>query len=164
MVKKSFRFKFLGCCLLYSLMLSLTAKSDESEKSPNKLSLRSATAMKIHFEIEGAPIYFTANLENSAAAQDLIKQLPLMLEFTDHAGTEKIAYPPQKLSSQDSSNQYAGKAGDITYYAPWGNLAIFYKDSKVGYAKGLIYLGKFNALPDFMKKHKKLKLRITQVK
>ena len=164
MRKNSFRFKFLDCCLLYSLMLSLTAHAEESKKSPNKLNERSAAAMEIHFEIVGMPIYFTASLDNSPATQDLMKQLPLTLEFTDHAGTEKIAYPPQKLSSQASSNGYAGKAGDITYYAPWGNLAVFYKDSEVGAADGLIYLGKFNAPLDFMEKHKKLKLRITQVK
>ena len=33
--------------------------------------------------------------------------------------------------------------GDITYYAPWGNLAIFYKD--FGYAKGLVKLGSFDS-------------------
>ena len=33
-----------------------------------------------------------------------------------------------------------GHTGDITYYAPWGNLAIFYRDS--GYAKGLVKLGR----------------------
>ncbi len=29
--------------------------------------------------------------------------------------------------------------GDIAYYAPWGNLAIFYRDW--GYGRGLIKLG-----------------------
>lgn len=29
--------------------------------------------------------------------------------------------------------------GDLTYYAPWGNLALFYRD--FGYANGLIKLG-----------------------
>ncbi|MNU08615.1 hypothetical protein D3C72_2547400 [compost metagenome] len=29
--------------------------------------------------------------------------------------------------------------GDLTYYAPWGNLAIFYKD--FDYSSGLIHLG-----------------------
>jgi len=32
--------------------------------------------------------------------------------------------------------------GEITYYAPWGNLAIFRKD--FGYSEGLIRLGKFD--------------------
>jgi hypothetical protein len=30
-------------------------------------------------------------------------------------------------------------AGDIAYYAPWGNLAIFSKD--FGYSRGLVKLG-----------------------
>ena len=33
--------------------------------------------------------------------------------------------------------------GDITYYAPWGNLAIFYKDA--GYARGLVKLGRLDS-------------------
>ncbi|ELZ92649.1 cyclophilin-like fold protein [Haloferax sulfurifontis] len=31
------------------------------------------------------------------------------------------------------------EVGDITYYAPWGNLAIFYRE--FGYASGLVKLG-----------------------
>ena len=33
--------------------------------------------------------------------------------------------------------------GDIAYYAPWGNLAIFYKD--FGYSRGLIRLGRIDS-------------------
>jgi Cyclophilin-like family len=33
--------------------------------------------------------------------------------------------------------------GDIAYYAPWGNLAIFYKD--FGYSRGLIGLGRIDS-------------------
>jgi hypothetical protein len=42
--------------------------------------------------------------------------------------------------------------GDIAYYAPWGNLAIFYGES--GYAQGLVKLGRIDgdhralAVPD----------------
>lgn len=32
--------------------------------------------------------------------------------------------------------------GDIALYAPWGNLAIFYKD--FGYARGLIVLARID--------------------
>ncbi|CQR50596.1 MULTISPECIES: cyclophilin-like fold protein [Haloferax] len=31
------------------------------------------------------------------------------------------------------------EVGDITYYAPWGNLAVFYRE--FGYASGLVKLG-----------------------
>jgi hypothetical protein len=33
--------------------------------------------------------------------------------------------------------------GDVAYYAPWGNLAIFYKEFR--YSKGLIRLGRIDA-------------------
>jgi hypothetical protein len=33
--------------------------------------------------------------------------------------------------------------GDITYYAPWGNLAIFYRD--FGYSPGLVRLGRIDS-------------------
>ena len=33
--------------------------------------------------------------------------------------------------------------GDIAYYSPWGNLAIFYKD--FGYSEGLVRLGRIDS-------------------
>lgn len=38
---------------------------------------------------------------------------------------KKIADLPTKLTTQNAPHGYAGKAGDLTYYAPWGNLAFF---------------------------------------
>lgn len=43
----------------------------------------------------------------------------------------------------DAPAGYNPSVGDITYYAPWGNIAIFYKD--FGYASGLIKLGRFDS-------------------
>ena len=60
-----------------------------------------------------------------------------------YASTEQIAYPPRKLSTQGAPAGIDPEVGDITYYAPWGNLALFYKD--FGYSTGLIRLGRFDA-------------------
>lgn len=43
---------------------------------------------------------------------------------------------PRKLSIADAPKGADPSIGDICYYAPWGNVAIFYKD--FGYANGLI--------------------------
>jgi hypothetical protein len=67
--------------------------------------------------------------------------LPITLE--DYASTEKIAYMPRKLSTAGAPAGVDPAVGDITYYAPWGNLAIFYRDS--GYAKGLVRLGSLDS-------------------
>jgi hypothetical protein len=57
----------------------------------------------------------------------------------DYSGTEKISDLPRKLSTKNAPSGCDPSVGDITYYSPWGNLAIFYKD--FGYSKGLVKLG-----------------------
>ena len=78
-------------------------------------------------------------LKNNSTAQALYNQLPLTMKFEDYASHEKVFYPPKKLSTKDSPEGYKPTKGDVTYYAPWGNVAIFYKD--FSYSKGLIKLG-----------------------
>jgi hypothetical protein len=66
--------------------------------------------------------------------------LPLTLELTDYNRTEKIAQISKSLVTTDAPEGFTPAAGDIAYYAPWGNLAIFHKG--FGYSKGLIKLGR----------------------
>ena len=70
----------------------------------------------------------------------------------------------KKISTQSAPKGYAGQSGDLTYFAPWGNLAFFYKDSDVGYANGLIFLGKMDILPNDFSQKDDLKILISQVK
>lgn len=97
-------------------------------------------SMKIRITLEDTVI--TATLADSQTARDFMSLLPLTLTLEDYAGTEKISYLPQKLSTEDAPAGSNPSVGDITYYAPWGNLAIFYKD--FGYASGLVILGKID--------------------
>jgi hypothetical protein len=95
------------------------------------------SAMKINIDVEGTTI--TATLDDSPAARDFASLLPLMLTLEDYNSTEKISNLPRKLSIQGAPAGIDPSPGDITYYAPWGNLAIFYKD--FGYSRGLVKLG-----------------------
>jgi hypothetical protein len=85
----------------------------------------------------------TATLIDSKTTRDFISLLPLTLTLKDYAGTEKVSDLPKKLSTEDAPSGIDPSVGDITYYAPWGNLAIFYKD--FGYSSGLIVLGKIDS-------------------
>lgn len=105
--------------------------------------------MKIRLIINGRSI--TATLIDSPTTRDFISLLPLTLTLEDYAGTEKIAYLSRKLSREDAPEGYDPSVGDITYYAPWGNLALFYKD--FGYAKGLIKLGSIDKGADAFSVH-----------
>lgn len=83
---------------------------------------------------------FTAVLENSEVARDFAALLPIELTLSDYNRTEKIADLPRALSTAGAPEGVAPVAGDIAYYAPWGNLAIFYRD--FGYSRGLVRLGR----------------------
>lgn len=98
--------------------------------------------MKIRFVIGKEVINGT--LLDNAAARDFASRLPLELKLEDYAGAEKISMLSQKLTLKNAPAGARATAGDITYYAPWGNLAIFYKDH--GYASGLIPLGRLDSV------------------
>jgi hypothetical protein len=97
--------------------------------------------MKIRIQIEGR--FVTATLEESQAARDFLSLLPLTLTLTDYNSTEKVADLPRKLSMKGAPTGVDPDVGDITYYAPWGNLAIFYRD--FGYSSGLVKLGRLDS-------------------
>ncbi len=79
-------------------------------------------------------------LDDTPTARDFAALLPLTLTLSDFAGTEKIADLPRRLDTTGAPAVHTGKPGDITYYAPWGNLALFYGTGPN--ASGLILLGR----------------------
>lgn len=97
--------------------------------------------MKIRLTIDGKAI--TATLIDNATARDFLSLLPMTLTLEDYAATEKISYLPRKLSTAGAPAGSDPSVGDISYYAPWGNLAIFYKDFR--YSRGLIRLGRVDS-------------------
>ena len=85
---------------------------------------------------------FTATLEDNPTARDLFSLMPLDLKITDYATNEKIAYLPRKLT-EEASGRFSDEAiGDICYYAPWGNLAMFH--GPYTWSRGLIRLGRLD--------------------
>lgn len=61
----------------------------------------------------------------------------------DYNGTEKIRDLPHKLSTHGAPDGFAPSAGDLTFYAPWGNRAVFYRDSL--WSGSLVSLGRMLA-------------------
>ncbi|MAF58967.1 MAG: hypothetical protein CMK08_12415 [Ponticaulis sp.] len=78
-------------------------------------------------------------LDDSSTAKDFASLMPMTLTLDDYASKEKVSDLPRRLNTDGAPRGYQPSAGDITYYEPWGNLAIFYKD--FGYSNGLIRLG-----------------------
>ncbi|GAA6324409.1 hypothetical protein F350042L8_15070 [Fusobacterium ulcerans] len=98
-------------------------------------------AERIKFSFEEKEIVVL--LRDNSAAKSLLEQLPLTLKFENYGGIEKISYPPEKLDISKAPNNYTPSAGDLTYYAPWGNLAFFHKDYRN--SDGLVPLGRIES-------------------
>ena|SRR5688572_29032160 len=123
----------LACCVT-ACDSGVAAQSDSSPTS------RPAATMKITFKLQDKTL--TGTLHDTPTARDFASMLPLTLTLEDYARAEKIAYLPRKLTTQGAPAGAGGSAGAIAYYAPWGNLAMIYKDFRP--ADGLIVLGEID--------------------
>lgn len=111
--------------------------SASTGENPLKIKLTVSTA--------GGEKAVYATLYDNSVGRDLLSRLPLTLEFSDYNGTEKIARLPTGSPGWDTSDapdSWDPAPGDLTMYAPWGNLAIFYRD--YGPSRGLVPLGKLD--------------------
>jgi hypothetical protein len=133
--------------------LNTNLSSDQSvpsDKSNNEDSEGSTLENGGSDTVEDVRIKLTFNNEevivkmfDNPTSRDFLTLLPLTITLEDYAGTEKINYLSKKLSTEEAPSGSDPSVGDFTYYSPWGNLAIFYKD--FGYSNGLIKLGKIES-------------------
>ncbi|MGW8246464.1 MAG: cyclophilin-like fold protein [Acidiferrobacterales bacterium] len=120
--------------LIIALVLSRQSIA-QSEKDESFLPQVHAT-MKIHVTANNRITVFELN--NSQAAKELYAQLPLSIKVEDYSDNEKIFFPPKKLNTSGSP-QVDARAGTLAYYAPWGDVVMFYDN--FGSAAGLYELG-----------------------
>jgi len=93
--------------------------------------------MKIRLTVDGQVA--TATLYDNATARDFAALL--LLTLTDYARIERIVDLPQELTRGSAESSIPVKAGDLAYYAPWGNLATFVEDDTGNYTGDLMCLG-----------------------
>lgn len=126
---------------MHRLGINLTG-IQEIEKMSGKATIEKKKAnkdqgtMRVNVTANGKITGFELN--NSAAAKDLYAQLPLSIKVENYSNNEKIFYPPKKLDITATPKANA-KAGTLAYYAPWGDVVMFY--GNFGSAPGLYELG-----------------------
>ncbi|SMQ20761.1 hypothetical protein SAMN06272771_6959 [Streptomyces sp. Ag82_O1-12] len=142
-----------------ALVLTVAACTDTSPASPSGTTTEQQTptpeahtapsdrntAMNIRVTLDGHPV--GATLNDSPAARDFAELLPLTLDLKDFHQTERIADLPRRLTTSGAPEPRAPKAGDLAYYAPWGNVALFYRDGDSANAD-LLILGSIDADAD----------------
>lgn len=92
---------------------------------------------RIKLTVNGNEIF--VRLDDNEASRDFLEMLPLALKFEDYNNTEKIATLPSELSTEGLPSGYTPEAGDFSYYAPWGNISVFYNNFR--YSNSLYKLG-----------------------
>ena len=98
-----------------------------------------SAAMAENIEMVIGDKTFAIELNGNDAAKALIARLPVKLQFEDYGSTERIAYLNPKLDTGSAPARTTPKTGDVTYYMPWGNLAVFVKPFRT--SDGLVPLG-----------------------
>ncbi|WP_345455152.1 cyclophilin-like fold protein [Nocardioides marinquilinus] len=94
--------------------------------------------MRITIEVGGQAV--EAELDDSAAARDLLAQLPLEVEMDDHGAVEKSGGLPAPLSLDGQPAGADPAVGDLGYYAPGQDLVLYYGDQS--YFDGIVVLGR----------------------
>ncbi len=85
------------------------------------------TNMKVRFLFDRHTV--NATLYDNPSARDFASMLPLDLKIEDYSTNEKIAYLPRKLTEEGSGPFGNEQPGDVCYYAPWGDVILFYASS-----------------------------------
>lgn len=100
-----------------------------------------ATSLKVNITAGNRTI--TATMEDNAAGRDFLSRLPLEVTLNDYNNTtEKIFYPTPALTTEGVTRGCAPTPGDITIYAPWGNVATFCKNWS--HSNDLIRIGRID--------------------
>jgi hypothetical protein len=118
---------------------SSSGSSAESVSTGPAFTLAAKRESHMKIRLSAGNTVLTATMLDNETSRDLMSLLPLTVIFKDYTGTEKITYLPRRLSSKGAPAGTDPSVGDIAYYAPWGNIAIFYQD--FGFSEGLIKLG-----------------------
>jgi hypothetical protein len=139
----------LALGLSVSLMLPgrVTARRDFSS-NPQQASSERSPDVKINIRI-GSKV-LTARLANNETAQDFLSVLPINLSMKDLSGREKYAHLPKALS-EEGPKKKRYDVGDIAYWSPSHDVAIYYhQDGETIPSPGIIPIAKINGgIEDF---------------
>ena len=99
--------------------------------------------MKISLTVKDTAL--TATLVDSVTTRDFVSLLPLTLQMNDLFRREKFAHLPRAIS-EAGKRTHAYEVGDVAYWPPGPDMAIFYRhDGQDIPVPGIIVLGKIES-------------------
>lgn len=123
--------------------------TNPSATSTSSASTGAASSAPADDDRAGTPIRITigdqtldATVWDTPAGRDLLSQLPVTLHFEDLNNAEKIGHLEHPLTMDGMPKGDDPQVGDLGWYAPWGNVVLYYGD--VGYWDGIARIGRIH--------------------
>ncbi|WP_432734495.1 cyclophilin-like fold protein [Maridesulfovibrio sp. FT414] len=120
---------FLGL-IFCAFILFKTVHVQATERAMESSNGLPLSDMRIQITSNGNAASF--RLYDTDAARQLYGQLPLSLELSNFRDAQWMFYPPEKLDVTEREAYHGGKKGELSYYAPWGDVFMLYKDFHAG--------------------------------
>lgn len=105
--------------------------------------LQQTGSMKIRLRVNDKIV--TATMIDSKTTQDFISLLPLTLDMNDLFRREKYAHLPKTISTE-GARAHTYEVGEIVYWSPGPDIAIYYRQDGEGIPNpGIIVIGKIDS-------------------
>jgi len=122
---------FIICTLVVCVNKEGNASTMANEK-PVRNEANGLTLSDMKVKITSMGHTATFRLYDTVAAKEFYDQLPLRLDLTNYRDAQWMFYPPEKLSVTAREAYHDGKKGELSYYEPWGDVFMLYKDFYAG--------------------------------
>jgi hypothetical protein len=146
--------------ILGALLAGVVMPRQASAQPKNNSAGQEPSGMRVRLTFNDQSMI--ASLYDNPSARDFVSILPRdNLTIDNYGSNEKITYLPRKLT-EEGSGPFGNEApGDLCYFAPWGNLALFYAGYR--WSNGLIRLGRFEGGFEPLLVRGKFPLRIERI-
>ena len=115
-------------------------------------------SMKLRLGLDGAVV--TATLVDNKTSRELASLLPLTLTMNDLFRREKYGRLPRAISTE-GRRSYSFEVGDIAYWSPAHDLAVFYRqDGEAVPTPGIIVVAKLDSGVDAFDVPGSMKVRL----
>lgn len=114
--------------------------ADPATAAPGDTAASRGEQMKIQITVNGQRMQ--ATIFDSAAGRDLLAQLPLTIDMTDHGAVEKTGPLPSPRSRDGQPEGADPDVGAVGYYAPGNDFVLYYGDQS--YFPGIVVIGRLD--------------------
>ncbi|SNB45477.1 cyclophilin-like fold protein [Geobacter sp. DSM 9736] len=134
------KLQIILACFFISILSVATIAGAQTMKNE---SVKKSDSIKIRLRVNDKII--TATMIDSKTTRDFISLLPLTLAMNDLFRREKYGHLPKAIST-DGGRAYRYEVGEIVYWSPGPDVAIYYRqDGERIPTPGIIVIGKIDS-------------------